>query len=287
MNRRFSSWGVNLAYQAPHTAHSASHTQTAHSASAHSASQYGSLSLRSRALPGCLHTAHSASAAGPCPAAIHTHSHSSKLSLTRSLAKQSTNPPFPQTGCSLCECGMRMLVLNNFFAHTQKYVNTEGACSVPSKLSRAHCSPKSTVPDFSSCFVRIGNGFLSQLTHPLHYCHHHVSCSSSLLSVSIIIPAYNNNTDAVYRRNSVNTMRGVNLAYQAPHTAHSASHTQAAHSASAHSASQYGSLSLRSRALPGCLLTAHSASAAGPCQLPYTHIHTALSCHSLGAWQSN
>ena len=51
------------------------------------------------------------------------------------------------------------------------------------------------------------------------------------------------------------------------------------------------------------LNTAHSASAAGPCpaasirltqppqqgpaQLPYTHIHTALSCHSLGAWQSN
>ena len=38
----------------------------------------------------------------------------------------------------------------------------KGACSVPNKLSRAHCSPKSTVPDFSSCFARIGSGFLSQ-----------------------------------------------------------------------------------------------------------------------------
>ena len=86
----------------------------------------GSLSLRSRALPGCLHTAHSASAAGPCPAAIHTHSHSSKLSLTRSLAKQLTNPPIPQTGCSLCECGMQMLVLNDFL-RTRKNMLTQKA----------------------------------------------------------------------------------------------------------------------------------------------------------------
>ena len=63
-----------------------------------------------------LHTAHSASAAGPCSAAIHTHSHSSKLSLTRSLAKQLTSLPIPQTGCSLCECGMQMLVLTRIHA---------------------------------------------------------------------------------------------------------------------------------------------------------------------------
>ena len=63
-------------------------------------------------------------------------------------------------------------------------------CRHPQVFSRTHCSPKSTVPDFiSSCCVRIGSGFLSQPTHPLHYCHHPVSCSSSLLSVSIIIPA--------------------------------------------------------------------------------------------------
>ena len=54
------------------------------------------------------------------------------------------------------------LPYSTFAAHVRKYVNTEGACSVPNKLSHAHCSPKSTVPDFSSCFVRIGSGFLSQ-----------------------------------------------------------------------------------------------------------------------------
>ena len=60
-----------------------------------------------------------------------------------------------------------------FFAHAQKYVNTEGACSVPNKLSRANCSPKSTVPDFSSCFVRIDSGFLSH------------NCNKSLKSSSV------------------------------------------------------------------------------------------------------
>ena len=128
----------------------------------------------------------------------------------------------------------------------------------------------------------------SQPTHALHYCHHHVSYSSSLLSVSIIIPAYNNYTDAVYRRNSVNI-----------HGGESTFLTRLL-------IRLIQPLTLRRLTQPRLtqpLNTAHSASAAGPCpaasirltkppqqgpaQLPYTHIHTALSCHSLGAWQSN
>ena len=149
------------------------------------------------------------------------------------------------------------------------FANTEGAWSVPNKLSLAHCSPKSTVPDFSSCFVLIGSGFLSQPTHPLHYCHHPVSCSTSLLSVSIIIPAYNNYTKLCkYTEGSQPCLPGSSYGSFSP------SHSDGSHSLSIRLTQPpqprparlppYGSLSLRSRALPSC----------------HTHIHTALSCHS-------